>query len=72
MNWDYPNDALWSIGNGLTTGTLIIYPAKEICARGLGVSLVLAVPSLVGLLRLFSPSPPFRHRQAHLPVDVPG
>jgi hypothetical protein len=56
LNWGYLNAALWSVGNGLTTGTLIVYLAQDLGARGLGVSLVLAVPSLVGLLRLFSPA----------------
>ena len=51
----YLNGALWSIGNGLTTGTLIIYLAMELGGRGTGVSLILALPSVVGLLRIFAP-----------------
>jgi MFS transporter len=55
MRLGYLNGALWSIGNGLTTGTLIIYLAMELGARGVGVSLVLAIPALAGLLRVFTP-----------------
>jgi MFS family permease len=50
------NGALWSIGNGLTTGTLILYLVMDLGAKGVGVSLILAIPSLVGLLRLLTPA----------------
>ncbi len=48
--------ALWSAGNGLTTGTLIFYLAQELGAKGTSVSLLIAAPSLVGLLRLVTPA----------------
>jgi MFS family permease len=51
----YVNGALWSAGNGLTTGSLVTYLAIDLGARGLGLSLMLAVPTLVGLLRLLAP-----------------
>lgn len=51
----YINGTLWSIGNGLTTSTLIIYFAIDLGATGLTLSLLLALPAVVGLLRLFAP-----------------
>jgi hypothetical protein len=50
------NGALWSIGNGLTTGPLVLYLAQDLGARGLALGLVLAAPNLAGLLRLAAPS----------------
>ena len=44
------------MGNGLTTGTLIIYFALDLGARGVSLSLLLATPALVGLLRLVAPA----------------
>jgi len=52
----YVNGLLWSMGNGLTTGTLVIYLALDLGAQGIGISLILAAPALVGLLRLFTPA----------------
>jgi len=49
------NGALWSAGNGLTTGALVLYLAQELGAKGIGVSMILAAPSLAGLLRLVAP-----------------
>lgn len=49
------NGALWSAGNGLTTGAFVLYLAQELGARGIGVSMILAAPSLAGLLRLIAP-----------------
>ncbi|HEX3869951.1 MAG TPA: MFS transporter [Pirellulales bacterium] len=51
----YVNGLLWSIGNGLTSGSLITYLAIDLGAEGVGVSLVLAVQALVGVLRVVSP-----------------
>ena len=48
--------ALWSIGNGLTTGSLISYLARDLGAQGLALSLVLAAPNFAGILRLVAPS----------------
>jgi len=56
MRWGYVNGALWAIGNGLTTGTLVIYFARELGARGRDVGFILAVPALVGVLRLAAPA----------------
>ena len=50
------NGALWSIGNGLTTGPLVLYLAQDLGARGLALGLVLAAPNLAGLLRLAAPT----------------
>jgi MFS family permease len=52
------NGAVWSIGNGLVSSTLIIYWAREIGAVwiGLGIGLLAAVPRIVGLLQLAAPA----------------
>ncbi len=52
------NGAVWAIGNGLVSTTLIIYWAKELHATwiGLGLGLVGAAPQIVGLLRLAAPA----------------
>lgn len=51
----YLNAMLWSVGNGLTTGPLVIYLIRDLGARGREVGLILAAPALVGVLRLFTP-----------------
>ncbi|HWB01102.1 MAG TPA: MFS transporter, partial [Pirellulales bacterium] len=51
----YCSGALWSIGNGLTSGSLITYLAIDLGAKGVGVSLVLAIQATVGTLRVFAP-----------------
>jgi MFS family permease len=58
------NGALWSVGNALTTGSLVSYLARDLGAQGLGLSLVLAVPSLGGVLRLIAPAIIYRARTA--------
>ncbi len=50
------NGMLWSVGNGLTTGTLVNYLALDLGARGLGLSLVLASPQIVSVLRVAAPA----------------
>ena len=55
LGWGHVNGALWSIGNGLTTGTLIVYLALDMGARGASIGLILATPYLVGLLRMGAP-----------------
>ena len=57
MRMAYWNGAIWALGNGLTNSTLIIYLAMELKVPGigLGISLILAAPQLVGLLRLAAP-----------------
>ncbi len=52
------NAAMWAIGNGLASTTLVIYLAKELHAErlGLGIGLLVAAPQLAGLLRLGAPA----------------
>ena len=52
------NGAVWAIGNGLASTTLVIYLAKELHAErlGLGISLIVAAPQIAGLLRLGAPA----------------
>ncbi|MBN2475101.1 MAG: hypothetical protein JXB62_10870 [Pirellulales bacterium] len=54
----YWNGALWAIGNGLASTTLIIYLALDLGAGriGLGIGLILAARHVVGLLRLGAPA----------------
>jgi MFS family permease len=56
-NLAYWNIGLWAVGNGLTSTTLVVFLALELDAKnlGLGISLILAMPHLVGLLRLTAP-----------------
>jgi MFS family permease len=49
------NAALWAVGNGLATTTLITYFAREMGAKGIAVSLILASATMVGLLRQLTP-----------------
>ena len=53
----YLNAGIWSLGNGLAGTLLVIHFAYELDAKrlGLGISLILAVPQLIGVLRLFTP-----------------
>lgn len=44
----YLNAILWALGNGLASTTLVVYLALELGAAGLGISLLLAAPALVG------------------------
>ena len=57
------NAALWGLGNGLVSSTLVIYLAKELStgelgagALVMGVAWILAFPKFVGLLRLSAPA----------------
>jgi MFS family permease len=52
----YVNGVLWAIGNGLTTSTLVIYLALDLGAQGMAISLILAAPAVVGVLRIFTPA----------------
>jgi len=54
----YWNGALWAIGNGLASTTLVIYLALELESPkiGLGIGLILAARHVVGLLRLGAPA----------------
>jgi MFS family permease len=51
----YVNAALWGVGSGLASTTLIVYLARLQGATGQMIGWILAVPSLVGLLRLAAP-----------------
>lgn len=52
----YANGAIWAIGNGLASSSLLVYVATSLGAGGLMISLILATPRLVGLLRLTAPA----------------
>ena len=54
----YWNGAVWAIGNGLASTTLIIYLALDLGAGkiGLGIALILAARHVVGVLRLGAPA----------------
>jgi len=58
MRLAYWNGALWATGNGLASTTLVVYLAMEFDSARLGLSigLILAMPNLVGLLRLAAPA----------------
>lgn len=55
LAWGHVNGACWAIGNGLTSGTWVTYLALDLGAGGRDISLLLAIPALVGLLRLAAP-----------------
>ena len=52
------NAALWAVGNGLASTTLVMYLAKELHSErlGLGIGLLVATPQVAGLLRLAAPA----------------
>ena len=52
------NAAVWAIGNGLASTTLVVYLARELHAErlGLGIGLMVAAPQISGLLRLGAPA----------------
>jgi MFS family permease len=50
------NAALWGVGSGLASTTLMLYLARALGASGLAISWILAAPPLVGLLRLATPA----------------
>lgn len=50
------NAALWAMGNGLTTGSLVNYLARDLGARGAALGILLAAPNLAGVLRLIAPT----------------
>lgn len=55
MRLGHVQGTLWSIGNGLTTGPLIIYLALDLGARSSEIGLILAVPAFASLLRIVAP-----------------
>ncbi len=50
------NGSLWAVGSGLTSGSVIQYLAHDLGADGLRLSLILAAPSFIGLLRILAPA----------------
>jgi Na+/melibiose symporter-like transporter len=50
------NAAIWAVGNGLVSTTLVTFLAMDLGATGLAVSLILAAPRLVGVLRIVAPA----------------
>jgi len=62
----YANAAIWAIGNGLVSSTLIVYLALSVGARSFQSGLIYAAPSLAGTLRLAVPAilARLRHRKA--------
>jgi hypothetical protein len=50
------NATIYSMGYALTTGAMVTYLAIDLGANGRALSLLLATPSLAGLLRLFTPA----------------
>jgi MFS family permease len=51
----YTNAAIWGFGNGLVSSSLVVYLAGHYGARGFAISLILAAPRLIGVLRLAAP-----------------
>jgi len=51
----YLNGACWGLGNGIVSSSLIVYLAGAYGAKGFAISLILATPRLVGVLRLATP-----------------
>src|SRR5687767_10875891 len=51
----YANAAVWGVGSGLASVTLVAYFARELNASGFAIAWLLAAPSMAGLLRLFTP-----------------
>jgi MFS family permease len=52
----YSNAAIWAIGNGLVSSTLIVYLALSVGARSFQSGVIYAAPSLAGTLRLVVPA----------------
>ena len=57
MRLAYWNGAIWAVGNGLASTTLVVYLAMDLNADrvGLGIGMILAMRHIVGLLRLGAP-----------------
>ena len=55
MRLAYANAAIWAIGNGLVSSTLIVYLALSVGARNFQSAIIYAAPSLAGTLRLAVP-----------------
>ncbi len=62
----YANAAIWAVGNGLVSSTLVVYLALSVGARNFQSAVIYAAPSLAGMLRLAVPTilARTRHRKA--------
>jgi len=62
----YANAAIWAVGNGLVSGTLVLYLALSFGARSFQSGVIFAAPSLAGVMRLTVPAilARFGHRKA--------
>lgn len=62
----YANAAIWAVGNGLVSSTLVVYLALSVGARNFQSAVIYAAPSLSGVLRLTVPAilARFGHRKA--------
>jgi hypothetical protein len=56
MRLAYANAAIWAIGNGLVSSTLVVYLALSVGARSFQSAVIYAAPSLAGMLRLAVPT----------------
>lgn len=56
MRGAYRNAAIWAVGNGLASTTLVVYLARQLGAGAVAISWIVAAPHLVGALRLFAPA----------------
>jgi MFS family permease len=52
----YANAAIWAIGNGLVSSTLVVYLALSVGARSFQSAVIYAAPPLAGMLRLAVPT----------------
>lgn len=52
----YANAAIWAVGNGLVSSTLVVYLALSVGARNFENGLIYAAPPLAGTLRLAVPA----------------
>lgn len=57
----YANAALWAVGNGLVSSTLVVYLALDVfpenfAAEGIAISLIYSARRFVGVLRLAEPA----------------
>lgn len=50
------NAGCWALGNGLVGSSLVVFLALDYGAVGVGISLILAAPRFVGVLRVAAPS----------------
>jgi MFS family permease len=52
----YANAAIWAVGNGLVSSTLVVYLALSVGARNFQSGVIYAAPALAGVLRLAVPA----------------